>query len=172
MGVGVNKNLIRYVKRGPYDDISTPYAAYAPLVPHLKKWMIGLQPIVWESAPSEGGGKLVEMLEASDFNVTWKPYPPFDFFEWQPDLWHVQVTNPPFSMKAKWVKRSVELDKPFALLLPVTALGSRNVNKWIDGCEIILFPKRIDFTGGGAPWFSVMWLTKGLKIGKGITVAD
>jgi hypothetical protein len=91
-----------------------------------------------------------------------------DYFTQEPAQWDIQVTNPPYSIKARWIVRACELGKPWALLVPITTLGVGKIQQYLDGCEIILLPRRIDFTGGGAPWFPVMWLTKGLNIGRGV----
>ncbi len=69
------------------------------------------------------------------------------------------ITNPPYSKKDKFIARCYELDKPFALLLPVSALqGQRRGQMFIDkGIEILTLNNRIDFTGKGSPHFGVAW---------------
>ncbi len=74
------------------------------------------------------------------------------------------VTNPPFSLKAKWLERANNLGKPYAILLPVTTLGARNCQLQLDGADVLFLPRRIDFTGGNSPWFAVAWFTKGLGL--------
>ena len=145
------KAMQESAERGAYDELYTPSGAVLPLLPHLPKG------IVWESAP--GTGELVAILENNARRVVWSHK---DYFLWQPKSWSVQVTNPPFSLKAKWLNRANELGKPYAILLPVTTLGSRACQKELDGCQVLFLPKRIDFTGKKAPWFAVAWFTKGL----------
>lgn len=89
-----------------------------------------------------------------------------NFFEYSPDLaWTKQITNPPYSIKFKWMKHSYELGKPFALLLPVEAIGAAKGQALMQqyGFEIMLLKERVDFympnkgwTGAGAQ-FPVMW---------------
>ena len=154
--------MIEFMKRGPFDKIDTPAVALDPLLPHLPK-----NALIWESAP--GKRALVERLREAGRDVTY--YMGRDFFNYFPSTWDIQVTNPPFSIKHKWLERSEELRKPWALLLPVTTLGVGRCQPYLEGCEILFFPKRIDFTGKKAPWFAVAWFTKGLNIGKQLNFA-
>ena len=46
-----------------------------------------------------------------------------DFFDCaSDDVYDGVITNPPYSLKDKFIEHCYELDKPFALLLPVTAI--------------------------------------------------
>ena len=155
--------MIEYIKRGPWNEIDTPFEALIPLLPYLpRKWDY------WESA--YGRGVLASHLQAEGLNVVGDKQ--WDYFEGTPAhpmfAWNCQLTNPPYSIKGRWIVRACELGKPWALLVPITTLGIGKIQEYLDGCEIILLPRRIDFTGGGAPWFPVMWLTKGLNIGRGV----
>lgn len=104
----------------------------------------------------------------------------FDYFYYEiPDNYHIQITNPPFSLKYGWLARSYELGKPFALLLQIDVFGSGKAQRLFNryGIEVILMDKRIDFkmpnkgwTGGGSH-FSVAWFTWGLGIGQTLTFA-
>ena len=154
--------MIEYMKRGSCDEIDTPIEALTPLLPHLfphLPWKA-----LWEPAP--GRGVLAHHLSNCGYTV--RVVPDLDYFTQEPTQWDIQVTNPPYSIKARWIVRACELSKPWALLVPITTLGIGKIQQYLDGCEIILLPRRIDFTGGGAPWFPVMWLTKGLNIGRGV----
>ncbi|MEA2098899.1 MAG: tRNA (adenine-N(6)-)-methyltransferase [Campylobacterota bacterium] len=81
-----------------------------------------------------------------------------------PDDVDVIITNPPYSKKDKFIARCYELGKPFALLLPVTALqGQTRGEMFIEnGIEILTLNKRIDFTGKGSPHFGVAWFCHNL----------
>ena len=73
-------------------------------------------------------------------------------------------------VKDKFLERCYEIGKPFALLLPLTALEgiARQELYKKYGLELILLPKRIDFTGKKAPWFAVAWFTYGFNLPKEI----
>ena len=155
------------------DDFQTPPEALEPLYPYLKKeWC------VWECAA--GKGNLARRLKdeghiviASDILVDASAGIILrDFLKWSPDNFDCIITNPPYSLKQQFLERCYELGKPFALLMPLTALETMKRQKLYRdyGVEIILMPKRINFEtpsgNGKSSWFATAWFTNGLKIGK------
>jgi hypothetical protein len=98
-----------------YDVCQTPPHALEPLIPLLYRFQT-----VWESAA--GPERLITnaLVEARMvvINSDLADDPPVDFFTNDPEVWDVQVTNPPWSIKYQWIRRSLELGKPFALLVP------------------------------------------------------
>lgn len=152
--------LQNYIKRGPYDELWTPLEAFTYLTPYLPG-----SGIVWECAP--GTGVLVDHLQKFGLNVVdWDG----NFLkDTPPDAWDFIVTNPPYSKKHLFLKRAHELKKPYAILLPVTTLGVKRCQIWMGDVDVLFLPKRVDFTGGGAPWFAVAWFTKGLGLDRQLT---
>jgi len=69
------------------------------------------------------------------------------------------ITNPPYSIKDKFIAKCYELNKPFALLLPVTAIQGKFRGKLFNqyGIELLVINSRVDFTGKGSPHFGVAW---------------
>ncbi len=108
---------------------------------------------------------MVADLEARGYEVE-SDNPFFPTLAGDPPYWDVIVTNPPFSLKEKWVARTMEFGKPWALLLPIGALGVRRsyLNVFLSECQIILPPKRIDFTGKKSPWQYCAWYTWGFNL--------
>jgi hypothetical protein len=104
-----------------------------------------------------------------------KGSPPVDFLTREPDAPCVIVTNPPYSLKDEFLLRCYDLGYPFALLMPLTALEGRRRTALYrqNGIELILFPKRINFTPprakGSGSWFATAWFTHGLGIGSALT---
>lgn len=161
-----------YIPQG-YDACQTPAYAIDPLLPYLQEgWNI------WE--PAAGEGYLEGALYDSGFSVT-----PSDlltglnFFEFEPERWDCLITNPPYSVKYKWLERCYQLGKPFALLLPVETLGAESGAVLFRdfGAEVIFIHPRINFKmpnrgweGGGAQ-FPTAWFTWGLNIGQQMTFA-
>jgi hypothetical protein len=104
-----------------------------------------------------------------------------DFLEDPPLVsFNAIVTNPPYSLKFKFIERCYELRKPFALLMPVETLGCLNAQIPFReyGIEIILFLRRINFKmpmkgweGSGAQ-FPVAWFTWGLDLPEQINYFD
>jgi hypothetical protein len=152
-----------------YDQCQTPFYALDPLIPYLP------QGLIWESASGEGN--IVSKLKSEGFPVIASDIlSGKNFFKYTPDDWICQVTNPPYSIKYEWLAHSYQLEKPFALLLPLETLGAKSGQKLFEhyGIEIILLNKRINFkmpnagySGKGAQ-FPVAWFTFGLNIGKQI----
>ena len=135
----------------PYDNISTPSEALAPLLPYLEDYGV-----VWEMCPGEG--RLTRNLRMAGLSVI--EYS-FDSLVCQPSApYGLVVTNPPYSNKHEWLQRCMELNVPFAILLPVTTLGVKRCQIWMDDVDVLFLPKRIDFTGGKQPWFAVAWFTR------------
>jgi hypothetical protein len=157
-------------KGGALDNCYTPPHALKPLLSFISGFCI------WESAPGEGF--MVEGLLNQVDHAT-IVHNDKDFFTWQPDDWDIQVTNPPYSRKYEWLRRSYALGKPFALLLPVESIGAAQGNTLIAefGAEFILMTQRINFHMSnkgyeGSAQFPVLWWTHGLNLGKTIRVWD
>lgn len=67
-----------------------------------------------------------------------------DFFTYEPEEWDLIVSNPPFSIKDKILKRLYELNKPFAVLLPLNSLqGKTRYQYFKQGIQILTFDARI-----------------------------
>ena len=71
-----------------------------------------------------------------------------DFLEYEPDEpYDVIITNVPFSLKDKILKRLDELGKPFAILLPLNSLqGQTRYEVFSHGIQLLAFDKRIGLT--------------------------
>jgi hypothetical protein len=149
------------VNSSDYDELYTPREAIEPLLPYLHGWN---HFPVWECA--YGNGQLVGLLQDEGFKVVYQE--DHNFFKDDPVDATWMLTNPPYSMKSAWLKRANESGMPWAFLLPVTTLGTRACQVELDHSDVnILFmPRRIDFTGKKAPWFSVAWFTRGLLSGE------
>lgn len=80
------------------------------------------------------------------------------------------VTNPPYSIKDEWLAKCYDIGKPFALLLPITAIEGKarhNLYKRY-GVELLLLPTRVNYmtpsgVGSGA-WFFSSWFTWKLNL--------
>ncbi len=174
------------------NNYQSPEWIVDPLVPYLKKdWRI------WEVAAGEGN--LANRLRQKGFEVIESDIRPRNNAVWKIDfidakdmplspnyiglgLWasvntHCIITNPPFSLKNQFLQRCYEIGKPFALLLPFTALESEARQKYYRevGLELVLFNKRINFVDPSrrdhksCSWFPSCWFTWGLNIGKQLT---
>ena len=70
-----------------------------------------------------------------------------DFFEYEPEQWDIVVSNPPFNIKDKVLKRLNDLGKPFAILLPLNSLQGVDRYEWCfkNGIQILSFDNRVWF---------------------------
>lgn len=158
------------------DACQTPAYALDPLLPYLGDW------VIWE--PAAGEGLLVQALYDSGFRQSQVVYGDLltgqNFFDYQPDRWDCLITNPPYSIQFDWLKRCYELDKPFALLLKVEVLGTKQAQKLFAGfgVEVIFVSPRINFKMPNKGWdgagaqFAVAWFTHGLHIGQQMTFVE
>lgn len=160
------------MKTNYQNDFQTPAEALKPLLPYLnKEW------VIWECA--EGKGNLTKALREEGFSVIGTDIlSSKDFLIWQPEKFDCIITNPPYSLKQKFLQRAYSLHKPFAFLLPLTTFETAKRQKLFKryGLEVIFLDKRINFEtpsgkGSGA-WFAVAWFTNGLNIGKQLTFAS
>lgn len=152
------------LKQGSSNDFQTPPKALEPLIKYLNpQWTI------WECAA--GKGNLTRALRDRGFKVvstdilTGK-----DFLTYAPKEFDCIITNPPFSLKQKFIARAYELGRPFAFLLPLTTLETEGRQQYFRRCglEIILFNKRINFETpsgkGSGSWFSSAWFSATSKV--------
>ena len=69
-----------------------------------------------------------------------------DFFKYEPDEWDIIISNPPYSIKDAIIERVYNLNKPFALLLPLDSLqGKRRYECFKNGVQLLSFDNRIGF---------------------------
>ena len=69
-----------------------------------------------------------------------------NFFEYEPKEYDIIISNPPFSIKDDIIKHLYELNKPYAMLLPIPTLqGQKRFEYMKDGLQILSFNKRINF---------------------------
>jgi hypothetical protein len=118
-----------------YDDYMTPNYAWENI-----KHLIPTDKIIWEAF--YGDGFSGQYLSDLGFKVIHKP---IDFFD--NDLGDIIVSNPPFSKSKEILKRCVELDKPFILILPSSKINTSYVRDLFknNNLQIIIPRKRIHF---------------------------
>ena len=87
-----------------------------------------------------------------------REHPEFDYL----------ISNIPFSCKEKCVKLGFELNKPFIMLMPIDALGSKWIKKYFDKLQFIIPNGRLQFIKDSVQtnkcWFDTMWICYGLNL--------
>ena len=143
------------------DQCQTPWYAVKPLLPYLPA-----RSTIWE--PATGKGNIAFYLRTKGYSVVEGDLRTGqDFFSpaSEPKAWDILVTNPPFSIKYKWLERCYQLGKPFALLMPVDVLGAWGGQKWFRkyGFEWMFFNRRVNYDMPNKGWsgagsqFSSAW---------------
>ena len=71
------------------------------------------------------------------------------------------ITNPPYSLKDKFIEKCYNFRKPFCLLLPITSLEGKYRGNLFrkNGIEVLVFDKRINFINCNKKnnWFNTSW---------------
>lgn len=160
------------------DQFQTPSYALDPLIPYIK----GRFDRIWESAC--GQGYMARNLRKHGFTVFATDLAMgVNYFNTKPEFYgsHVlQVTNPPFSLKYKWIKHACALG-PFALLVPSDVLfAGKYCQPLIKefGLEMLIPDKRINYKTPKKGWnessaqMHTSWLTHGLHIGRLVTFVE
>lgn len=138
----MKRAMINYVKNTKNDELYTPKEAIYPLLKYLDKTKI-----YWECTDF-GDSNIRKVLVENGFTVIATRKDEFDFLKDDPLFkFDTIITNPPYSLKNQFLKRCYELDKPFALLLPITSLEGKTRGKLYreKGIELVVLDKRINF---------------------------
>lgn len=126
------------------DEMYTPFYAVAPLVKHLKN---SGHKTIWCPFDEEWSA-YVRMFKEEGFNVIRSSLSDGkDFFQYEPDEpYDVIISNPPFSKKDEVIRRLDELEKPFAILLPLNSLqGKSRFDVFKNGIQLLSFDQHIGF---------------------------
>lgn len=127
------------------DEVLTPAYAVKPILKYIDR---GNKPqyTVWCPFDKEDS-EYVKLIREEGHKVI---YSHIDegksFFTYEPDeFYDYIISNPPFSIKDDILKRLHELNKPFAILLPLPSLQGQKRFDYIKDCETLIFDKRINF---------------------------
>ena len=123
------------------DEVFTPSYAVEPIIKYIKKGSV-----IWCPFDEEDS-EFVRLLKNSGFKVIASHiFKGQDFFEYEPDEeYDVIISNPPFSIKDKILKRLNELNKPYAMLLPLPTLQGQKRFEYLKDTQALIFDKRINF---------------------------
>ena len=140
------------------NDYNTPIEAWELLIDHIKDKNIKF----W--LPFYNDGSIKQMLQKKlKINVIHQNK---DFFSYEPKSYDVIADNPSYFQKEKVFRRCVELDKPFALLVPMETVERKYFADMFKGdkrIQIIIPKKRYEFestysdSSGKIPFKSV-WI--------------
>ena len=148
---------LRELKRNNHsDNFQTPNEAVEILLPYLKKeWLI------WE--PAAGKQNLSSFLKEKGHRVVATDLSDGTDFLGVNISCDAIISNPPYTLKDKFLERAYSLGNPFAFLLPITALEGKKRHEMYRkyGIEVLVPDGRINFeTPSGKPssaWFATAW---------------
>jgi hypothetical protein len=126
------------------DSYDTPLEAWELIIKKMKT----IPKQIWSPFYNkDSNGNLKRMLKDININIIHKEK---DFFTYQPKNWDVCIDNPSYSNKEAIIRRLKQLNKPFALLLPIDTLERLYINELFANekkFQIIIPKKRYNFSG-------------------------
>ena len=138
--MGLNKGYLTAKTDKASDETYTPREAVLPLLKYITK-----DKVVWCPFDTEDS-EYVKVFQESGYNVI---YSHIDngqnFFFYEPEYYDVIISNPPFSIKDDILKRLYELNKPYAMLLPLPSLQGQKRFPYLQGAQALVFDRRINY---------------------------
>lgn len=154
----INTGVLTSSRTKESDEQYTPFYAVEPLLQYIKP-----NSTIWCPFDLEWSA-YVTTFEENGFNVIKSHLDDgLNFFEYEPEEhYDLIVSNPPFTKKDQVLERLKELDKPFALLLPLNSLQGKKRFESMDGIQLLFFnerigyhnPKQLDTPVEGSPFAS------------------
>lgn len=143
--MGMNIGYLTCDRTSSGDEVLTPFYAVEPLLKYLPK-----DKIIWCGMDEEWSA-FYQLLKEKGYKVVRSSLKEGqDFFDYQPEEWDIFISNPPFSLKDKVIQRLYELNKPFAILLPMNSLqGKKRYEFFKNGIQLLAFDSRVDYHTNG-----------------------
>lgn len=125
----------------PDEEWYTPACAVLPIIEYIPK-----DAVVWTPFDTSES-QYVKIISRTHKVVYSHIAEGKDFFDYEPNEWHVLVSNPPFSGKTETFKRALSFGKPFALLMNLQWLhdGSPFKTYGEKQLQLMMFDERIRF---------------------------
>lgn len=146
----INKGYLTAKTDKASDEVFTPAYAVQPLIKYIKNYQEKLQKkelTIWCPFDLEFSN-FVQVL--SQINGVKVIYTHIDngqnFFYYEPNEdYDLIISNPPFSCKDDVLKRLYELNKPYAMLLPIPTLQGQTRFPYMKNIQYLGFDKRINY---------------------------
>lgn len=140
------------------DECYTPSGQVKFIVHYIPKEV----KTIWCPCDTEESYIVKDLLELGYNVVSSHIKDGFDFFNYEPLIYDAILTNPPYSIKTKWLSRCYNLGKPFYLLMPLTTLEGKRCKMFRKyGLNVGILQKRIGFIIKGEKknntWFNASW---------------
>lgn len=145
------------------DNKRTPEHAVEIILPFLKR-EVPPPAVLWEPTSwGDGNNPFKKVLERHGYSVVETGIETGeDFLTYLPKFrFDAIITNPPYSLKTEFIRKCYEYEKPWFLLLPITAIEGKS--RWglyeKNGVNLVLPKGRIEFDkeSKSGSWFYVAW---------------
>lgn len=139
--MALNKGYLTAKNNIDADEMYTPFYCVEPILKYIDKSMT-----IWCPFDKEWSA-YVKLLKENGNKVIYTHIDDGkDFFKFEPDEYDAIISNPPFSKKDRVLKRLYQLDKPFAVLLPMNSLqGITRYEYFKNGIQLLAFDQRVGF---------------------------
>jgi hypothetical protein len=139
-----SEGVVRKFSHQKQDEYYTPAYAVKIILPYIET-----SKVIWCPFDTKDSN-FVKLLKLNGNKVihTHIKYNE-DFLNYRPTFeWDLIISNPPFSLKQQILKKCLDYNKPFALLLPFTMFNSiKTVQVIKDGIQFLIMDRRISFNG-------------------------
>ena len=143
--MGINIGYLTAKTDKESDEVYTPAYAVKPILNYIDRGNKSSY-TVWCPFDQEDS-EYVKLIRAAGHKVIASHIDNGqNFFFYEPEEhYDYIISNPPFSIKDSILKRLYELDKPYAMLLPLPTLQGQKRFPYIKDCEVLIFDKRINY---------------------------
>lgn len=146
------------------DDYETPLSALKILLPFIKDYNIIYDPFYCN-------GSIVDYWRELDKICINEKLDAFN--RKHPEDYDIAISNIPFSIKEKCMELFFKLEKPFIILMPIDAMGTKWINKYFSRLQFIIPHTRINFEKKNqdckkGSWFNTCFYCYGLNLEKDI----
>lgn len=139
--MSINTGYLTAKQTPEHQEMYTPYYAVDPIMKYIPK-----DKTIWCPFDKEWSAFYQSFKKNGYKTIRSHIDDGQDFFTYEPEHYDIIVSNPPFSIKDNIIKRLYELNKPFAVLLPLNSLQGKSRYKYFkNGIQLLSFDQRIGF---------------------------
>jgi len=148
--MGLNTGYLTAKTDKASDEVYTPAYAVKPLLKYLDMYYHPEHKTVIWCPFDKDDSEYVKIFRSENYKVIASHIDDVgvnhNFFEYEPsEHYDFIISNPPFSIKDEVLKRLYELNKPYAMLLPIPTLQGQKRFPYIKNCQALIFDKRINY---------------------------
>jgi hypothetical protein len=137
--------MLKFIRMKKDDELYSPNYIITPILKFIPK-----NKIIWLPFDTIKSN-YVKVLKKQGYDIVYShKQTGKDFFSWQPKLFDVIISNPPFSKKLDIFRRLWQLNKPFAILMCLPCLNYQEIGEFFyenKGLQLMIFDKKVSFNG-------------------------